>query len=191
MRKYKVSKIALVAICLSGVSIVISAAQLIQAAMTPNVSHEWLSAWSTFWGAVATGLGAFLTGGALIVAALSYRHQVEERVRVSEQHRQAADDKKEASKRTRRRQARNVSMVRRGQLLELRNGSRQPISNLQLLCLDRNDQILMKQVVYALLPGQVFSLDVRSSALEKAWAQFTDAAGVVWRMNLNGDLEEV
>lgn len=36
----------------------------------------WLSAWSTFGGAIATALGAILTAGAVLVAALSYRKQV-------------------------------------------------------------------------------------------------------------------
>lgn len=39
----------------------------------------WLSAWSTLGGAIATALGAILTAGAVLVAALSYRKQVADR----------------------------------------------------------------------------------------------------------------
>ncbi|MDQ0672972.1 hypothetical protein QFZ36_000533 [Pseudarthrobacter siccitolerans] len=39
---------------------------------------SWLSAWSTFWGAVAGGIGAIGTAGALWLGAITFRRQVED-----------------------------------------------------------------------------------------------------------------
>jgi hypothetical protein len=158
-------------------------------AQAPNAA-EWLSAVATFWGAVATAFGAILTAGALLVAAFTYLHQVDEKNR-------AAQDRRDKDSKERRAQAASVSVLTAPSetktdsiVMTAYNGSPLPIRNVLLTCVDRRGQVMgqeMKQVVPA---GGSAELERPERVIDKVVARFTDAEGRVWRSYVNGEFEE-
>jgi hypothetical protein len=160
------------------------------ATQAPNAA-EWLSAISTFWGAVATAIGAALTGGALLFAAYTYRHQVEEKTR-------AAQDRRDNEAKARRAQAAGVSVLTEPSpthtnsvVMKAYNGSDLPISNVMLTCVDKQGRVMGQELKQVVAAGAAAELERPSSVVDRVVARFTDAEGRVWRSYVNGEFKEV
>lgn len=69
-----------VIICLS-IATNLDAPRPVQAPPSTEGPAAWLSAWSTFWGAIAGGLGAIGTAGALLLGAYTFMRQVRDQHR--------------------------------------------------------------------------------------------------------------
>jgi len=144
----------------------------------------WLSAWSTFWGALATAAGAVLTGGALLIAALTYRRQVADR------HRELKDKREEQAGKI------IVRVVRQenGQaLVDLKNPTSLPIFKLNLFAIGADGKVvdgqpLSKEVVVGDYEGHLFGDWCR---VHSAYAEFTDSGGVAWIRTSKGTLVEI
>lgn len=136
----------------------------------------WLSARSTFWGAIAGGIGAIGTAGALGLGAYTYFRQVRD------QHRA---------------QAAAVSLVtadgeRTGFLrMMVRNDSNLPISDVYLQALNHNGNDAGHEMQQVLAPGGVLPLDRPKRSVDRAWVKFDDSSGIRWARYVNGELEEV
>ncbi|MGO4860032.1 hypothetical protein [Arthrobacter sp. 2MCAF14] len=179
-------KLGIATISVSLPVIVISGSSLLQGAtadQAPNAA-EWLSAISTFWGAIATAFGALLTGGALIYAARTYEKQREDR------HAELLE--------RRRSQAVSVSVRRLTGLLldqtavEVVNSSNLAIHNVRIFCLDPDGGVLEDGQPYV---QDVLINDFRKEFGEElqfssAYAEFTDAGGVRWIRTSKGTLFE-
>ncbi|MFF2712647.1 hypothetical protein [Paenarthrobacter sp. NPDC058040] len=170
------------------VSIVVQGETLSPLANQPPAQGQegpaaWLSAWSTFAGAVATTVGALLTGGALLIAALTYRRQV------ADKHREAKDKREEQAGKI------IVRVVRRmnGQsLVDLKNPTSLPIFKLNLYAIDEDGKVidaqpLSKEVVVGDYEGHLFDDWCR---VQSAYAEFTDSGGVAWIRTSKGTLVE-
>lgn len=148
-----------------------------------STAADWVSA-------VATTIGAALTAGALLIAASTYKHQVEEKI-------SAAQDRRERESRERKRQAASVTVTIRPKvkeeathLIAVRNDSDFPIRTVYLAAVDANRKAVEQDVFPSIAPGTQEGFSVPGYLVHNAWANFTDANGVRWRCWFNGDLEE-
>ncbi|WP_314214925.1 hypothetical protein [Pseudarthrobacter equi] len=159
----------------------------------------WLSAWSTFWGAVAGGIGAIGTAGALLIAAFSYKHQVDEKIRQAEERRQQAEEVLRDANEKRREQARQVSILTAASqvhsnhiLLQVHNGSALPIKNVLLICINHLGKESGQKFQQVIAGGMTHEmLEQNRRLVDKVWASFEDASGQKWKVHVNGDLEEI
>ncbi|MFE4080332.1 hypothetical protein [Paenarthrobacter sp. YIM B13468] len=139
-------------------------------------TSDWISAFGT-------AFGAALTGGALLVAAFTYRHQVDERIRI------AADNRKA--------QARAVSVSIRkkpgyDKMLQIQvlNNSNLSINSVFLILLDKKRRECHQETYHLMVPGSEEGFDRDERIVGAAYANFIDADGRRWRSWFNGDLEE-
>jgi len=170
----KSSVLAPGAIVLSGVAFVLCTLALNSG--SEDKTSDWISAF-------ATAFGAALTGGALLVAALTYRHQVDEKIRLAEDNRKA--------------QARAVSVSLKKtpgneKMLQLRvaNNSTLPINSVFLVLVDKQRKESYQEPYHLMVPGSEEGFDRPASVVGAAFANFIDADGRRWRSWFNGDLEE-
>jgi hypothetical protein len=140
----------------------------------PTVT-DWLSA-------IGTILGAVLTGGALLLAALTYQRQVTDR------HEQAIKEKRE--------QASYVAVVIEPNYLQtdsqsivLINDSGRPIFGVILVLVDKRGKEPYQEMRHAVATGQRMGFVRDTRVIGGAYADFTDSAGNKWRRWFNGDLE--
>lgn len=145
---------------------------------------DWVSA-------VGTLLGAVLTGGALLIAGFSYKHQVEDKSR-------EAQDRRDQESKARRAQAAGVSVLTspsptqtNSVVMKAYNGSALPISNVLLTCVDRRGQVMGQEMRQVVAAGDSAELERPAKVVDRVVARFTDAEGRVWRSYVNGELEEV
>lgn len=146
-------------------------------------TSDWISAFGTVFGAA-------LTGGALMVAAFTYKHQIDERARVAEDRRQ-----QELEKRSEQAKSVTVSITEKphdNKTLEIRviNGSTKTIKSVFLVLVDKRRGEPFQQPYYTLAPGAREGFDRPASIVGGAYATFIDADGRRWRSWFNGDLEE-
>lgn len=166
-------------------AIVTNGTLLLQGPMSDGDANaaEWMSAISTFWGAVGTGLGAALTGGALLIAALTYRRQV------ADKHQELKDKREEQAGKIIVRVVRYES----GQVLvDLKNPTNLPIFKLNLYAIGDDGKVvdrqpLSKEVVVGDYEGHLFDDWCR---VHSAYAEFTDTGGVGWTRTSKGTLVE-
>ncbi|WP_285250221.1 hypothetical protein [Pseudarthrobacter sp. fls2-241-R2A-168] len=169
---------ATLAIVLGVAAIVLWGSSLLQGptdANPPNAA-EWLSAISTFWGAIAGAIGALGTAGALWLGAITFTRQV------NDQHRA---------------QAATVTVhvgIKAGiddnHTVEITTGSKLPIYNMELVCIGSEGDVLevfRKHVVTDRF-GQYLD---EALPLHQARATFTDSAGVRWERWSKGKLIEL
>ncbi|WP_026536962.1 hypothetical protein [Arthrobacter sp. 9MFCol3.1] len=181
----KTQIIASIAIIFSSIAIISSLSYFMQgptADAAPNAA-EWLSAISTFWGVVATALGVVLTGGALLVAALTYSRQV------ADKHRELEEKRREQAGKVIVRVERQLDGKT---LVDLKNPTNLPIFKLNLytigddgLVVDR--QPLSQEVVVGDYDGHLFD---SCCQVHSAYAEFTDSGGVAWTRTSKGTLVE-
>lgn len=194
--------LASAAISVGIVAVVVSITNLLQGPTStePPNGAEWLSAISTFWGAVAAALGAALTGGALLIAALTYQRQIRDRHAESE-------DKRRYEEKKRRQQAEAVTvniekyLPRRLNLaddpeerlsVEIRNDSLLAIYGVALIVTQKgNKKDTAQQLYMSILPSEPKNFIHPERLLGGAYAMFTDTAGVRWKRWHNGDLMEI
>lgn len=156
------------------------------AAEPPNAA-EWLSAISTFWGAIAAAIGALVTAGALLIAALSYRKQVEDRHKAqavgvtvgSRTEKQPAVKARVAIK--------DYFPDREKYIYFVHNGSQLPIYRVELVVQDTHSQGSYRDV---LAPGAENTLELEFAPLP-AFVRFTDSSGVAWKRESFGRLTEI
>lgn len=157
------------------------------AAEPPNAA-EWLSAISTFWGAVATAIGAIVTAGALLIAALTYRKQVEDR------HKAQAVGVTVGSRTVKQPAVKARVTIndyfpdREKHFYFVRNDSQLPIYAVDLVVGEADDLKTSMRAVLA--PGDEEAIEV-SLAIFTAFAQFTDSSGVAWKRDSSGRLTEI
>lgn len=164
----------------------------------PNAA-EWLSAISTFWGAVAAALGAAVTGGALLIAALTYQRQIRDK------HAELEDKRREDEKK-RREQAEAVTVrigaSTTGQIdvaedsverlwIEIRNDGKLAIFGVALVLITKERREGHQELYSTILPGESEGWLNTASVVGGAYATFTDGAGTRWKRWHNGDLEEI
>lgn len=185
--------LASAAIIVGIIAVVVSISSLMQgptSAEPPNAA-EWLSALSTFWGAVATAIGAVMTGGALLVAAFTYKHQVDEKNR-------AAHDRRlqELSKRSE--QARAVKLIAKSRpgwpnqwKVTVRNDSRLPIDGTRLRIVASWG---VRPTTYELgamaANGGEINQTLEFDNLNDSFLFFMDSNGIAWRRYFVGELVE-
>lgn len=197
--KYRPAALGVAAIILGIVAVISSISAFLQGPTTAEANAaEWLSAISTFWGAIASGLAAIGTAGALLIAAFGYKHQVEEKERQEAERRKHAKDKKDAEAKALRSRARQVSILpKKGErfvsnvLLEVHNGTSSPIRNVMFLCLDSKGTVTGQTFSMALPAGQSLPLEKPRKDIDRAWVRFQDVDDKTWKIHLNGHLEEV
>ncbi|MGP4032824.1 hypothetical protein [Pseudarthrobacter sp. 1C304] len=150
---------------------------------------DWISA-------IGTAVGAVLTAGALLIAAFTYRHQVDEKNRQAEDRRRQAEENKRAEDKAARAQAVQVSLVTADSkqhtnyvVLELINSSSSPIKNVLLMCFDHKGQQMGQALQQVIAGGQSLHLERPRRVVDKAWARFQDAENRTWKVYVNGDLE--
>ena len=152
--------------------------------MAPNVAAEWLSAWATFWGAIAGAIGAIGTAGALWLGAITFRRQVRD------QHRAQAAAVTLAITKT----------SGRGTWAGLvRNDSLLPIFDLALVGVDANgNDVDASRHERPYLPGTTAQnansyggILQKTSLKQASYVCFTDAAGNKWKRLGSAVLEEV
>lgn len=140
--------------------------------MADPTAAEWLAAWSTFGGAIATA-------SAFWVAALAFKLQ--------------ARDKHRA-------QARAVTVTLERYLdkttkmpmatVHVANYSPMPLYSVRAGLVDEGEPPTPFQYALTLPPGDQIVLDLRYRGDVDAYADFTDSSGTRWRRNLRGDLED-
>lgn len=139
-------------------------------------TSDWISAFGT-------AFGAALTGGAFLVAALTYSRQV-------------ADKRRELEEKRREQAGKVIVRVERQldgkTLVDLKNSTNLPIFKLNLytigddgLVVDR--QPLSQEVVVGDFDGYFFDSRCR---VHSAYAEFTDSGGVAWTRTSKGTLVE-
>jgi len=150
----------------------------------------WLSAWSTFWGAMATAIGAIVTAAAVFIAALTYKHQVDEKNREAADRRQKAQDKRRA-------QARAVKLAvspRAGWNefdCDMRNFSDLPVSALNVVSVNAAGDETKRHIVGVLIPDKPIRVTVPAPAVPStSYASFIDAEGLSWKLYFDDRLEE-
>jgi hypothetical protein len=142
----------------------------------PSVT-DWMSAFGTV-------AGAALTGGALLLAALTYRKQVE-------------DQHQDALERYRAQAAAVTVEITDSQSksnfvdIALRNGSSLPIFGAVLICVDKKRNDIGQKFFNTLAAGQSDGLERSAKIVGAAYAVFTDQSGARWKRWFNGDLEEL
>jgi hypothetical protein len=142
----------------------------------PANAAEWLSAISTFWGAVAGAIGAIGTTGALWLGAITFRRQV------NDQHRAQAS-------------AVTVHVSLQGGLdnshvVQVAISNNLPIYNMELLCLDYKGVQLERFVKHVVTRDFSQYID-DALPLHEAFVTFTDSSGVRWQRWSKGKLIEV
>jgi hypothetical protein len=174
---------------LAGGAFVLCSAAFVLCTLALNAGSEdktsdWISAFGTVFGAV-------ITGGALLVAALTFRKQVADR-------HQELEDKRQEGERKRREQADKVIVrVIRGNLdnrvmVDLINSTNLPIYGMKLYVIDDDGQVIDRQplvqdVVAGDYPGHFFE---QGNRVHSAYAEFTDSGGVTWIRTSKGTLVE-
>ncbi|WP_139184502.1 hypothetical protein [Arthrobacter sp. ok909] len=131
-------------------------------------------------------MGAILTAGALLIAALSYRHQTQDKHRALEEQRKA--------------QASAVVLIlHKGTILEGRsaavvtNGSPLPVYKVELYCRDPEGRPLEdgRPYVRDVFMGEFPAYFDEGIPLYDAYVDFTDQATNRWRRWSDGRLEEL
>ncbi|MFF1880573.1 hypothetical protein ACFVVC_03775 [Pseudarthrobacter sp. NPDC058196] len=178
------------AIILGIVAVVIFVSGLLQGPTTaePPNAAEWLSAISTFWGAVATAIGSLLTAGALLIAALSYRKQVADRHKAQAVSVTVGSRTEVTPAVSARRAVSGYFPTNEKHFYFVRNDSQLPIYRVELRVGESDD--LKSSTREVLAPGDEESFEV-SFAPFPAYARFTDSSGVTWTRDSSGKLTEL
>jgi hypothetical protein len=187
---------AVLAIVLGVVAIVLWGSVQLQgpAATAPPNAAEWLSAIPTFWGAVAGGIGAIGTAGALLIAAFSYRHQVEARNREAEDRRQEAADKRREKAR-----AVRVAVSDRDDepgafsyYCDLKNFGELPVTDVQIVGIDSAGEEVGRRLLKLLIPEKPERTILRGGPVDpsKSFVSFRDTEGLSWKLYFDDRLEE-
>ncbi|MDF9749175.1 hypothetical protein [Arthrobacter sp. ES3-54] len=181
-------------VLLSILAIVINGTSLLQGPMSetaPNAA-DWMSAISTFWGAVAGGIGAIGTAGALLIAAFTYKHQVDERNRVEAERRRKEWDQRSA-------EARNVAISfddksTKGQMeCVVHNRGDVPLDSVLLVFdyTEGKNSIWEVRSVGPLGPKTDSKpLKIPSPATANSHCTFRDTKARTWNLYFDGRLEE-
>lgn len=185
-------KLGAAAIGVSLPVIIIFGSRLLQgptADQAPNAA-EWLSAISTFWGAIATAIGAIVTAGAVLIAALTYKHQVDEKNR-------EADDRRQQEFDERRTHAIAVKLVRvehRGYdewACRVRNDGSLAIDGVDIVAVNtKGAETLRHQVGIVAPAGLSESYPVPTAATNASFVTFQDANGRTWKRYFDNRLKE-
>lgn len=198
--KHRPAALGSAAIILGILAVIFSVSALLQgptAAEPPNAA-EWLSAISTFWGAVAAALGAALTGGALLIAALTYQRQIRDR------HAELEDKRREEEKK-RREQAEAVTvtinpykpiavnMQRQRERLNIlaRNDGKLAVYGVTLVAIDKDGKETKQRFFNSILPDAPRGFLHEADSVGGAYTTFTDTAGARWKRWHNGELKEI
>ncbi|MEV7572636.1 hypothetical protein AB0P28_05975 [Pseudarthrobacter sp. NPDC089323] len=157
----------------------------------PNAA-DWLSAISTFWGAVAAGLGAALTGGALLIAALTYQRQIRDRHAELEGKRREQAEAVTVEIGPSQPQGKNFGEDPKDNLIiAIRNDSQLAIFGIALVVVDKNRKEPDQRLYDSISPGRYKRFIQPASRVDGAYAMFTDTAGTRWKRWHNGELTEI
>lgn len=181
----------LLIVLLAGAIVAIVWASVAVQLATPTVSVEpdagteegpaaWMSAWSTFWGAVAGGIGAIGTAGALLLGAFTFRRQVQD------QHRTQA-----AAISVGIRTIREYSDIGERKIWYqyfVRNDSLLPIYHVRLYFGPVEERRKTDREVIP--PGDEVTHDSQNSDF-MAFGKFVDSPGVAWKRDGSGKLIEI
>ncbi|BCW78296.1 hypothetical protein [Arthrobacter sp. NicSoilC5] len=178
---------AAIALPLGLAAIVVCGSVLLQGptSETPPSAADWLSAIATFWGAVATAVGALLTGGALVYAARTYEKQRQDR------HEELVEK--------RRAQASAVTLVMTRPAAHttwefvVRNDSSLPIFCMNMVGVNAEGQHKQRHYLHPVLTGPRGLYDESlpvDSTEEASFVEFRDAAGAEWKRYADGRLVE-
>lgn len=181
------------------IAVIANGTLLLQGPMSDDDANaaEWLSAISTFWSAVATAVGALLTGGALVYAARTYERQRKDRQEELVEKRQAAaeavtvdiDDVKFAGVIN---AALGVANERsREKRIEVRNDGDRAVFGIALVLLNKDLKEVYQEPYPSVPPKDARGFSRPSTIVGAAYATFTDGAGVRWKRWHNGDLIEI
>ncbi|MHA7209675.1 hypothetical protein [Arthrobacter sp. MDT1-65] len=195
LRKWKHWTVILgsTAILLGVVTVVIFVSGVLQGptATDPPNAAEWLSAISTVWGAVAAALGALLTGGALLIAALTYQRQVRDRHSELESRRRAQAEAVTVRIIPYKPVAQlSISTPDRVQI-EIRNDGALAIFGVAAVVIDRTRIEAGQEYFHSIPPHDFGSFRHPADGVDGAYAIFTDSAGTRWKRWHNGELKEV
>ncbi|MCP9000358.1 hypothetical protein NFC73_11555 [Pseudarthrobacter sp. RMG13] len=179
------------AILLGIVVVVASTSSFMQGptAVQPPNAAEWLSAISTFWGAIATAVGAIVTAGAVLIAALTYKHQVDEKNR-------EAEDRRQQDKEKRRAQARAVRLAvspRDGDRFDcdLNNYGDLPVSVVNVVSVNAAGEETARRDVGLLIRNVPRRAMVPDHAVPStSYVSFRDTEGLSWKLYFDDRLEE-
>lgn len=149
----------------------------------PSVT-DWISA-------IGQGVGALLTGVAVVVAAATYRGQM------ADKHDELEDKRKQEAQ-ARSAQAANVNIRIATDLpddekrVDLLNRSKLPIYNMRLYCIDVEGRLVERQPLVQDVVFDEFSSPQFEAALRlhTAYVEFADSAGVEWVRTSKGTLVE-
>ncbi|MFB9654559.1 hypothetical protein [Pseudarthrobacter oxydans] len=176
------------------VAIITNGTALLQGPMSGGEANaaEWMSAISTFWGAVAAGLGAAVTGGALLVAALTYQRQVADIHAELESKRREQAEAVTVEIAPYEPAARNFGEDRGDKLsIAIRNDSKLAIFGIALVVVDKNRKEPDQRLYDSIAPGRYKHFVQPKERVGGAYAMFTDTAGVRWKRWHNGELMEI
>lgn len=182
------------AILLGIIAVVIFLSGLLQGptAEAPPNAAEWLSAISTFWGAIAAALGAALTGGALLIAALTYQRQVRDRHAELEGKRREQAEAITVEIAPYQPPVRNLGQDPADSLaIAIRNDSKLAIFGIALVVVDKERREPDQRLYDSIAPGRYKHFVQPTTKVGGAYAMFTDAAGTRWKRWHNGELMEI
>jgi hypothetical protein len=146
-------------------------------------TSDWISAFGT-------AFGAALTGGALLVAAFTYKHQVDEKNRAEADKRQRAQDERSEHAR-----AIKLNKTPNNEYHDtwdyvVRNDSDIPVDGVDLLAFDAvTAEATLHQIGTVKAKGQVTKA-AHLPDLSTSYLRFQDKDGRNWRRYLDGRLEE-
>jgi len=149
-------------------------------------------------GGIGSVLSAVVTGGALLIAALTYRRQIRDR------HEELLDKRRAAAK-ARREQAEAVTVIieknypgviflegdRNTLWAGVRNVGKLPIFGVTFVLVDKARQEARQEYYSMMSPGDTKGLWTEPVLIDGAYATFTDSAGVRWKRWHNGELVEI
>lgn len=146
------------------------------------------------WGAVAGGLGAIGTAGALLVAAFSFRHQVEARNREAEDRRQQAADKRREKARAVRAAVseRDDEPGAFSYYCDLKNFGDLPVTDVQVVSIDSAGEEVARRLVGLLIPARPERVIMRGGPVDpsKSFVSFRDTERISWKLYFDDRLEE-
>ncbi|MBP2266270.1 redox-regulated HSP33 family molecular chaperone [Pseudarthrobacter sp. PvP004] len=144
------------------------------------------------WGAVAAALGAALTGGALLIAALTYQRQIRDR------HAELEGKRREQAEAVTVKIGNYVPAVRNfgenpeeRRHLTVRNDGKLPIFNVTLVVIDKDRNESYQRHFHAIAPDSLEGSVQPTDKVNGVYATFTDTAGTRWKRWHNGDLVEI
>lgn len=145
-------------------------------------TSDWLSAFGTVF-------GAGLTGGALLIAAMTYKHQVDEKTRAAADARQAKLDARRAPAKAV--QVRKVEDGWGHYACFVRNNGERSIDALFLVAANAEGVETIRHTLGSVAPGaETPGHAIAMSSTDDSYIEFQDSDGIAWKKYFDNRLEE-